>query len=108
MLLSLLAAFELEVPYGGTDPSRPYYLHRNSKKVIQGRELAEQLQKWVDYGTIEQSAADAIRECSENKQWLDLSDRYFVILGATRLTSFRVIPPLQTSQHSLAQRDGTS
>lgn len=51
-------------------------------KNISGLELQTQVKKWVDYGTIEPSAGEAILLCSANKQWIDLSDRYFVLLGA--------------------------
>lgn len=58
----------LEVPYkGGT---------------LSGQALKDQVQKWVDYGTIEPSAGEAIIKCVDNPGWLDLSDRYFVLLGA--------------------------
>lgn len=51
-------------------------------KQISGAELKAQVQRWVDYGTIEPSAGEAILKCAENPQWLDMSDRYFVLLGA--------------------------
>eukprot|EP00019_Armaparvus_languidus_P008233 CAMPEP_0168590366 /NCGR_PEP_ID=MMETSP0420-20121227/6530_1 /TAXON_ID=498008 /ORGANISM="Pessonella sp." /LENGTH=530 /DNA_ID=CAMNT_0008626021 /DNA_START=34 /DNA_END=1623 /DNA_ORIENTATION=+ len=59
---------ELEVPYKG--------------KTLRGKEIEEQLKKWRDYGTIEPSAADGIAAVARNKQWADLSDMYFVMLGA--------------------------
>eukprot|EP01147_Barroeca_monosierra_P001589 gene1588-7955_t len=49
---------------------------------LAGEELKKQLQRWVDKGTIEPSARDAIAMVSENKKWLDLRDKYFVLLGA--------------------------
>jgi len=58
----------LEVPYKG--------------KVLSGDSLKAQVDKWVSYGTIEPSAGDAIKGCVDNPQWMDLSDRYFVLLGA--------------------------
>ncbi|KAL7504946.1 hypothetical protein ACHAXN_002466 [Cyclotella atomus] len=51
-------------------------------KSISGEELKSQVKKWVEYGTIEPSAGDAIIACVDNPQWIDLSDRYFVLLGA--------------------------
>jgi len=42
----------------------------------------EQLNQWARYGTIEPSAADAIEQVVRNPEWVDLSDRYFVLLGA--------------------------
>lgn len=58
----------LEVPYKG--------------KTLYGEELRAQVAKWVDYGTIEPSAGDAIYKCIDNPKWLDLSNKYFVLLGA--------------------------
>jgi hypothetical protein len=58
----------LEVPYKG--------------KTLSGQALKDQVQKWVEYGTIEPSAGEAIVGCVDNPGWLDLSDRYFVLLGA--------------------------
>jgi Protein tyrosine phosphatase-like protein, PTPLA len=58
----------LEVPYKG--------------QTLSGQALKDQVQKWVEYGTIEPSAGEAIQKCVDNPGWLDLSDRYFVLLGA--------------------------
>lgn len=59
---------KLEVPYkGGT---------------LSGQELKDQIQAWVDYGTIEPSAGDAMKKCVDNPGYLDMSNRYFVLLGA--------------------------
>eukprot|EP00566_Odontella_aurita_P004693 CAMPEP_0113556302 /NCGR_PEP_ID=MMETSP0015_2-20120614/17185_1 /TAXON_ID=2838 /ORGANISM="Odontella" /LENGTH=761 /DNA_ID=CAMNT_0000457651 /DNA_START=72 /DNA_END=2357 /DNA_ORIENTATION=- /assembly_acc=CAM_ASM_000160 len=49
---------------------------------LSGQALKDQVKKWVDYGTIEPSAGDAILGCVDNPDWVDLSDRYFVLLGA--------------------------
>ena len=51
-------------------------------KSISGQELKSQIQKWAEYGTIEPSAGDVIIACVDNPKWIDLSDRYFVLLGA--------------------------
>jgi len=59
---------ELVVPYKG--------------KQLKGDALIQQLQKWAKYGTIEESAADAISLVAKNSKWVDLSDKYFVLLGA--------------------------
>lgn len=58
----------LEVPYKG--------------KTLSGQSLKDQVDKWVNYGTIEKSAGDAIKNCVDRPGYLDLSDRYFVLLGA--------------------------
>ena len=44
-------------------------------KSISGDELRAQVKKWVDYGTIEPSAGEAILNCADHPEWLDLSDR---------------------------------
>lgn len=59
---------ELQVPYKGT--------------TLKGQQLKDQVKNWVDKGTIESTAGDAIINCVDNPNWLDLSDRYFVLLGA--------------------------
>ncbi|KAL3935076.1 MAG: hypothetical protein SGARI_003121, partial [Bacillariaceae sp.] len=58
----------MEVPYKG--------------KTLKGQALKDQVKKWVDYGTIEASAGEAIIGCVDNPKWCDLSDKYFVLLGA--------------------------
>ena len=58
----------LEVPYKG--------------KILSGQALKDQVQQWVDYGTIEPSAGDAIKNCVDHPEWLGLSNHYFVLLGA--------------------------
>ena len=75
----------LGVPYGGGRfQGKPYYLGRNDDTVLEGLELFAQLDKWVEYGTIEPSAADAIKAVVNNgDDWLDLRGKHFVLLGAT-------------------------
>eukprot|EP00752_Nemacystus_decipiens_P001371 g1359.t2 len=58
----------LEVPY--------------KDKILKGKALEDQVDKWVSYGTIEPSVGAAIKEVSQKGEWRDLSDRYFVLLGA--------------------------
>jgi len=58
----------MEIPYNG--------------KILKGESLKGQVKKWVDYGTIEPSAGEAIIGCVDNPNWCDLSDKYFVLLGA--------------------------
>eukprot|EP00529_Nitzschia_sp_RCC80_P013865 CAMPEP_0113486298 /NCGR_PEP_ID=MMETSP0014_2-20120614/24925_1 /TAXON_ID=2857 /ORGANISM="Nitzschia sp." /LENGTH=755 /DNA_ID=CAMNT_0000379967 /DNA_START=161 /DNA_END=2428 /DNA_ORIENTATION=+ /assembly_acc=CAM_ASM_000159 len=58
----------MEVPYKG--------------KILKGQALKDQVKAWVDYGTIEPSAGEAMIGCVDNPSWVDLSDRYFVLLGA--------------------------
>lgn len=58
----------MEVPYKG--------------EILKGESLKNQVKKWVDYGTIEPSAGEAIIGCVDNPGWCNLSDKYFVLLGA--------------------------
>lgn len=44
--------------------------------------LMRQLDDWERRGVMEASAVQALRLVSETPDWLDLSDRYFVLLGA--------------------------
>eukprot|EP01084_Bolivina_argentea_P227908 384995_1 len=76
---------ELEVPYGGGKyQGKEYYLGLKDQTILKGLVLRQQLDKWVKYGTIEPSAAEEMLEVNNNKdKWLDLSDKYFVLLGAT-------------------------
>ncbi|CAM9334131.1 unnamed protein product, partial [Sphacelaria rigidula] len=62
------ASTVLEVPYKGD--------------ILTGQKLLDQVDKWVSYGTIEPSAGEAIKDASMNAGWRDLSDKYFVLLGA--------------------------
>lgn len=57
-----------QVPYG--------------KKVLEGEALRAQFEQWARYGTVEPSARDAISYLIDNPKVLDLSDKYFVLLGA--------------------------
>jgi hypothetical protein len=59
---------ELTVPYEG--------------RQLRGDALHDQLDRWVDTGTLEPSFAEAVRQVMANPDWRDLSDRTFVILGA--------------------------
>ena len=75
----------LKVPYAGKSGA-PYYLYKALTKTnqLEGDALKKQLQRWAKYGTIEQSAADAIAKVVDNDgEWLDLRDKYFVLIGAT-------------------------
>ncbi|KAL1507710.1 hypothetical protein AB1Y20_007323 [Prymnesium parvum] len=63
------ASFELEVPYEG--------------RVLTADALHVQLDRWVRRGVVELSCAAAIGQVAQTPAWLDLSDRYFVLLGAS-------------------------
>lgn len=49
---------------------------------LKKHKLAQQLKKWVEYGTIENSVQLAIKEFIDDSNRLDLSDKYFVLFGA--------------------------
>ena len=59
---------ELRVPYRGRE--------------LQGKELREQLARWVDGGVVEPSFAQAIELVAENPDWLALAGRTVVLVGA--------------------------
>jgi len=58
------------------------YIEYKGEKLT-GKKLSAQLDKWVKEGTIEPSAGEAIKTVIDNPDWIDLSDKYFVLLGAT-------------------------
>lgn len=58
----------LTVPYGG--------------ERLREEALDRQLERWTGAGTVEPTFADAVRQVMEHPEWLDLSDRTFVLLGA--------------------------
>jgi hypothetical protein len=58
----------LRVPYRGRE--------------LHGRELSQQLERWVDAGTVERSFADAVRRVMENPDWLALPGRKVALVGA--------------------------
>jgi len=60
-----------------TDYAIPY-----KDRDLTGQEAVDQVNKWVKYGTIEPEAGQAIIDVLQNKKWTDLSDQYFVLLGA--------------------------
>lgn len=60
---------DLEVPYRGG--------------ILRGAELLAQLDIWVEAGVIEPTARAALAEVVANPDWLDLSDRWFAMLGAS-------------------------
>ena len=58
----------LSVPYAG--------------QRLSGDALRRRLAAWVDAGTVEPSCAEAVERVIGNPDWLDLSDRTVVVLGA--------------------------
>ena len=59
---------ELAIPYRG--------------ERLTGDALQRRLDDWVSAGVIEPSCADAVRTVAAHPDWLDLSDRRVVVLGA--------------------------
>ncbi|MBZ4418462.1 hypothetical protein [Myxococcus sp. RHSTA-1-4] len=57
-----------EVPYRG--------------QTLSGDTLLRQLDQWERAGVMEPSHAEALRQVQRNPEWLDLSDRTLVLLGA--------------------------
>jgi hypothetical protein len=49
---------------------------------LRGDALQRQLDAWVAKGSMERSCAEAVRQVVDNPDWLDLSDRQVVVLGA--------------------------
>ncbi|KAJ1565892.1 Very-long-chain (3R)-3-hydroxyacyl-CoA dehydratase PASTICCINO 2 [Nowakowskiella sp. JEL0078] len=66
----------------GAKPTREVSVPYKNKK-LSNAQLINQLRLWAEKGTIEPSAREAIELVVKNQdQWLDLSDKYFVLLGA--------------------------
>eukprot|EP01134_Creolimax_fragrantissima_P000935 CFRG0935T1 len=57
-----------EIPYNG--------------HLLKGMALCDQVDIWVKEGVIEPSTGVYIKAAATNDEWLDLSDKYFVLLGA--------------------------
>lgn len=70
--------------YGGPTFGKPYYRYSNTRKTpVSGMKLRELIDAWAEYGTIEADTAEALKTLQLNQsEWLDLSDMYFVLLGA--------------------------
>ena len=53
-----------------------------NNNLLSGEKLLNQLKEWEKYGTIEPSVTEAIKYLLDNPNVTDLSDKYFVLLGA--------------------------
>ena len=51
-------------------------------KILFGDHLEKQVDKWEQQGIFEVSFARALRNIISNKEWADLSGKYFVLMGA--------------------------
>ncbi|GAA0804019.1 hypothetical protein [Spirilliplanes yamanashiensis] len=65
----------------GTEVERGFSLPYQGRR-LSGDDLHRRLDAWVAAGTIEPSCAEAVRTVAANPDWLDLSDRTVVVLGA--------------------------
>jgi hypothetical protein len=65
------------IPATGVEPSINYH-----GDILAGDRLREKVQSWVKLGTIEPSAAAALTKVLDTREWLDLSGRLFVVMGA--------------------------
>lgn len=74
-----VATLDQAVIRGTGQPSADFIVPYNSKD-LQGADLANQLQAWASYGTMEQDCADAIQEASGKVS--SIQGRSFVVLGA--------------------------
>lgn len=52
-------------------------------QVYEGQAAKDIINRWVEAGTIEKTAGESIKTVIDNSEWADLSDLYFVLLGAT-------------------------
>jgi hypothetical protein len=64
-------------------PTNIEYSVNYLKKDLQGKSVEAQLDAWVKYGVIEQDTGDAIKRVCNTREYLDLTNHYFVLLGAT-------------------------
>jgi hypothetical protein len=71
----------LHVHGQGSSAIEPWTLPYRGKQ-LSGAALDEQLARWEQAGIIEASHAQALRQVVAHPEWLDLSDRTLVLLGA--------------------------
>lgn len=64
-------------------PTNPQYVVPYQGKDLTGDPLRIQIETWVRKGVIEFSCGEALLKVVDGKEWLDLSNKYFVLLGAT-------------------------
>ncbi len=67
---------------GKRDPERELTIPFKGDR-LSGASLDRQLDTWVDRGSMEPSAAQAIREVAANPDWLAMPGRRLVVLGAS-------------------------
>jgi hypothetical protein len=74
--------FRTEVVEGTASAARPELSIAYRGRTLRGDEIRRQMDRWVDGGVIEPSCREAIEKVLANPDWLDLTDRRFVLLGA--------------------------
>ncbi|NHN55583.1 hypothetical protein G9U51_07290 [Calidifontibacter sp. DB0510] len=67
---------------GDAAPDREFTLPYKGKR-LRGNDIRTQVSDWVARGVVEPGVATAVEAVLDNPDWLDLSDREFVVLGAT-------------------------
>lgn len=77
-IFSPLLTFTLQ---GKKKHTLEWYIPYKGQK-LQGNALLEQLRVWETKGILEKSHADALRTFQKHPEWLDLSQDFFVLLGA--------------------------
>jgi hypothetical protein len=66
---------------GAGEPQRDLVVPYRGNRLA-GDDLHRQLDRWIDAGIVEPSFAAAVRAVMANPDWLDLSDKRMVVLGA--------------------------
>lgn len=74
--------FTTETIQGEAEPATKLVVPYHGRELAD-QELLEQIGKWENAGIMEPSAANALRQVAQHPEWLDLSDRTFVMLGAS-------------------------
>lgn len=75
------AALASETVIGEGEPERNLSIPYAGRRLA-GDDLRRKLAEWVEGGIIEPSCAEAVGLVIDNPDWLDLSDRTVVVLGA--------------------------
>jgi hypothetical protein len=70
-----------ETVAGAGEPQRDLVVPYRGKR-LSGDDLHRQLDRWIAGGIVEPTFAEAVRAVMANPDWLDLSDRQVVVLGA--------------------------
>jgi len=74
--------FETGVIEGTKERQKKLVIPYKNKKLVNPH-IEKQVNQWCKYGTIEKCCGTAIKQVSQNAEWVDLSDKYFVLFGAS-------------------------